>query len=182
MRHRKSAKRWAAALLSLALALGLGGCQLFPSDDYNDYDVSAYIQAFLDSSYHNSHERFLALSQSSSQEEALLNNTTTVENAAVNFCNAYGLSPNEEQLTELQGIMGQALASAQYTVMDERRIDTGYYIEVEVTPVTSLAGLTPRPTAPPRPQRTAKRMGTSGGTSTAKRSPPPRQRPRRSLS
>lgn len=141
MRHRKSAKRWAAALLSLALALGLGGCQLFPSDDYNDYDVSAYIQAFLDSSYHNSHERFLALSQSSSQEEALLNNTTTVENAAVNFCNAYGLSPNEEQLTELQGIMGQALASAQYTVMDERRIDTGYYIEVEVTPVTSLAGL-----------------------------------------
>ena len=118
MRHRKSAKRWAAALLSLALALGLGGCQLFPSDDYNDYDVSAYIQAFLDSSYHNSHERFLALSQSSSQEEALLNNTTTVENAAVNFCNAYGLSPNEEQLTELQGLMGQALASAQYTVME----------------------------------------------------------------
>lgn len=139
-RHSNPAWRWAAVLLSLALGLNLSGCQLLPSEDYNDYDVSGYIQAFLDSSYHNSHERFINLSQSS-QEEAQLNNTTTVENAAVNFCNAYSLSPSEEQLSELQGIMGQALAAAQYTVMDERRIDTGYYIEVEVTPITSLAGL-----------------------------------------
>lgn len=140
MRHPKPAKRWALCLLCLALCLGLTGCQLLPSNEYEDYDVSGYIQAFLDSSYHNSHERFISLSQSS-QEEAQLNNSTTVENAAVNFCNAYGLSPTQDQLTQLQGIMGQALASAQYTVMDERRVDTGYYIEVEITPVTSLAGL-----------------------------------------
>lgn len=140
MTHRTPAKRWAAGLLCLALCLCLPGCQLFPADDYDDYDVSGYIQAFLDSSYHNSHERFINLSQSTG-EEAQLNNTTTVENAAVNFCNAYSLSPSEEQLSELQGIMSQALAAAQYTVMDERRIDTGYYIEVQVTPVTSLAGL-----------------------------------------
>lgn len=140
---RRGKKRGAPGIVlavCLALVLALSGCELLPSEDYVDYDVSAYIQALLDSSYHNSHDRYIMLAQTD-QAGAQANNVSTVENAAVHFCNAYNLSPTDEQLAELQQIMSQALMSAQYTVKDESRTDKGYYIEVEVTPVITLAGL-----------------------------------------
>lgn len=136
----KRAKKWAALLLSVLLAGVCAGCGVLPSEDFDDYDVSSYIQALLDSSYHNSHENFVAITQAT-QESAQANNTTTVENAAINFCNTYSISPNEEQLKKLQEIMRQALLSAKYTVKEEQKIETGYSIEVEVSPITSFAGM-----------------------------------------
>lgn len=133
-------KRIGAALLCLALTLALGGCDFLPSADFDDYDVSGYIQALLDSSYRDSHQLFMDVTQAT-QEGAKQNNTTTVGNAAINFCNAYNLSPSEEQMTRLEGIMSQALRSVRYTVKEEQKVDTGYYIEVEVTPMVNLAGL-----------------------------------------
>lgn len=136
----KRAKKWAALLLCVLLGGACAGCGLLPSTDFNDYDVSSYIQALLDSSYHNSHQDYVAITQAQ-EEAAQANNTTTIENAAVNFCNAYNISPSEEQMEKLQGIMGQALLSAKYTVKEEKKIETGYSIEVEVSPITSFAGL-----------------------------------------
>ncbi len=138
----KPAKRWAAVIGCLLWVISLSGCDLLPTADFDDYDVSGYIQALLDSSYRNSHEEFMVVAQTT-LENAQVNNQTTVENAAVHFCNAYSLTPTptEEQLATLRGIMGQLLLSAQYTVKEEQKVDTGYYIEVEVTPIRSLAGL-----------------------------------------
>lgn len=136
----KKAKKWAAMLLCLLLAGTCAGCSLLPSEDFDDYDVSSYIQALLDSSYHDSHTAFVAITQAT-EDSAKANNTTTVENAAINFCNAYDLSPNDQQLDRLEEIIRQILLSAKYTVKDEEKIETGYNIEVDVSPITSFVGI-----------------------------------------
>lgn len=125
-------------LLGVLLALSLSACTI-PMPGFVEYDVSGYIQALLDSSYHDSHEEFIAVTKSAS-ETAKANNTTTVENAAVNFCNTYGLSPSDSQMQELQKILRQAFALTKYTVKDEQKVDTGYYLEVEVTSIINFSG------------------------------------------
>lgn len=135
----KRMKKITLMALSLLLALGLAACEL-PMMGFDDYDVSRYIQAYLDSSYRDSHDKFITITQSE-MSEAQQNHITTVENAAINFCNAYSVSPNEEQLAALHEVMDQALLQAKYTVKEEQKVSTGYYIEVEVTPIASFAGL-----------------------------------------
>lgn len=132
-------KKWTAGVLAVVLAVVCAGCAL-PDAGFGDYDVSGYIEALLDSSYHNAHDRFIAVT-GVSEEIAQQNRTTTVENAAVNFCNAYNLSPNEDQLARLKDIMGRTFDQAKYTVKEEQKIETGYYIEVEITPIANFAGL-----------------------------------------
>ncbi len=131
-------KRWAEFLLCLVLLAGLPACSL-PKPGFADYDVSGYVQALLDSSYHDSHEALMEIA-GVTEESAQANNTTTVENAAVLFCNTYGISPSEEQLEELQVIMKQAFALTRYTVKEERKVDTGYYLEVEIASITNFEG------------------------------------------
>lgn len=137
----KVLKKGAALLLALVLCVGFAGCDILPSEEYNDYDVSGYIQALLDSSYHDSHRAFIAISQAA-EDVAKANNTATVENAAINFCNAYSLNPNDQQMERLKGIMATALMSTRYQVADEVKIETGYTIQVTVSPITSFSGLT----------------------------------------
>lgn len=105
---------------------------------FADYDVSSYIQAYLDSSYHNANESIVALGHTTAQAAAD-NHATTVENAVVNFCNTYGLAFTEEQQAQLREVFSQVLQQAQYTVREEQKVDTGYYIEVEVTPITNFS-------------------------------------------
>ena len=45
-RGKKQGALGAVLAVCLALTLALSGCELLPSDDYVDYDVSAYIQTF----------------------------------------------------------------------------------------------------------------------------------------
>ena len=137
----KAYRKFTALLLAAAICLGLTGCSILPSEEFNDYDVSGYIQALLDSSYHNSHGAFISVTQAAA-DTAQANNTTTVENAAINFCNAYGLNPTEEQMQRLEGIMSTALLGAKYQVKDEVKTETGYTIEVTVSPITTFSGLT----------------------------------------
>lgn len=134
-------KKAAALLLAVLLCMGFAGCDILPSEEYNDYDVSGYIQALLDSSYHDNHRAFIAITQAA-DDSAKANNTATVENAAINFCNAYSLNPNDQQMERLKGIMATALLSTRYQVKDEVKVETGYTIEVTVSPITSFAGLT----------------------------------------
>ena len=134
-------KKWAAVLLSALICLGLSGCDLLPSEEFNDYDVSSYIQALLDSSYHDDHRAYMARIQAT-EDTAKANNVTTVENAAINFCNAYGLSPDDTQMQRLEEIMAKALLSTRYQVADEVKVETGYTIDVTVSPITSFSGLT----------------------------------------
>lgn len=131
-------KRCAALALSAVLAVSLSACTI-PMPGFADYDVSGYIKALLDSSYHADHDDFMTVANVT-EEVAQKNNTTTVENAAVSFCNTYGLSPSDAQLQELQKVMKQAFALTKYTVKDEKKVETGYYLEVEVTSVTNFAG------------------------------------------
>lgn len=134
-------KGLAALLLAALMCIGFSGCDILPSEEFNDYDVSAYIQALLDSSYHDDHRAFIARIQAT-EDSAKANNTTTVENAAVNFCNTYSLSPDDQQMERLKGIMAKALLSARYQVKDEVKVESGYTIEVTVTPITTFSGLT----------------------------------------
>ena len=136
-------KKMFQAGISLLLTAGfliacLSGCAI-PVPGYADYDVSGYIQALLDSSYHDTHEALMELSKVT-EESAKANNTTTVENAVVNFCNTYDLSPSVGQLDELEKIMRQAFALTKYMVKDERKTDTGYYLEVEIASITNFEG------------------------------------------
>lgn len=135
----KLSKKLTALALCVLLALSCAGCGL-PELGFDDYDVSGYIQVLLDSTYHDSHNGYISVT-GDSEEIAKRNHTSTVENAAVNFCNAYNLSPSEGQLAILREIMSQALTQAKYTVKEEQKTETGYYIEVEVSPIGSFAGL-----------------------------------------
>lgn len=126
-------KRCAAALLCVVVLLSCAAC----SPRFAEYDVSAYVQALLDSTYHADHvdlEEITGTSLADAQE----NNDTTVANAAVLFCNTYGISPNESQLAEFEVIMRQAFALTKYTVKEERQVETGYYLEVEVAAITNF--------------------------------------------
>lgn len=134
---KKTCKAFAAMALAAVLALCLGGCDI-PMPGFADYDVSSYIQAYLDSSYHNANESIVALGHTTAQAAAD-NHATTVENAVVNFCNTYGLAFTEEQQAQLREVFSQVLQQAQYTVREEQKVDTGYYIEVEVTPITNFS-------------------------------------------
>lgn len=137
----RALKGFAALMLAALLCIGFSGCDILPSEEFNDYDVSGYIQALLDSSYHDDHKSFIAIVQAT-EDSAKANNTTTVENAAINFCNAYGMNPSEQQMQRLEGIMATALMGTRYQVKDEVKVETGYTIEVTVSPVTTFAGLT----------------------------------------
>lgn len=135
----KLSKKLAALALCVLLAISCAGCGV-PELGFDDYDVSGYIQALLDSTYHDSHNSLIAIT-GTSEEIAKQNHASTVENAAVNFCNTYNLSPSEAQLTTFREIMSQALSQAKYTVKEEQKTATGYYIEVEVSPIGNFAGL-----------------------------------------
>lgn len=135
MTHRKKA---AALLLAFLLLLSCAGCTV-PTLGFASYDVSGYITALLKSSYTGEHETFMELAgvpQATAQE----NNTTTVENAAVIFCNLYQVNPTEKQMTQIQEIMRQAYVSAKYTVKASEKTADGYYLEVDITPITNFKG------------------------------------------
>lgn len=126
-------KKSVAVLLCAVLLLTCAAC----TPRFAEYDVSAYVQALLDSTYHAEHTALQEIT-GTGLADAQENNDTTVSNAAVLFCNTYGISPSESQLSELQAIMRQAFALTKYTVKEERKVDTGYYLEVEVAAITNF--------------------------------------------
>ena len=132
-------KRWALAAVAAVLSLTLTGCSL-PMMGFADYDVSGYFQALFDSCYKGENEAYMAVA-ATNEQSAQENNNTTVENAAVNFCNTYGLNPSEEQLTQLEDVMRQAFLQADYTVKDKQKVEGGYYLEVEIDPIVNFSGL-----------------------------------------
>lgn len=129
-------RKSAVLVLCVILALALSACTL-PTPGFADYDVSAYIQALLDSSYHSENGDLIEIAQVS-EEKAKEYNDTTVQNAAVYFCNTYDISPSDKQLEQLQAIMKHAFSLTKYTVKDERRVDTGYYLEVEIASIINF--------------------------------------------
>jgi hypothetical protein len=131
--------RWITVVAAAAMSLLLTGCSL-PMMGFADYDVSGYFQALLDSSYKGQNTEYVDIA-ATTEEKAMQNNTATVQNAAVNFCNTYGITPSDEQLTQLEEVMRQALLQADYTVKDEQKVDTGYYLEVEIIPIVNFSGL-----------------------------------------
>ena len=131
-------KKCMALALCAALCLGLMGCSL--SSGFADYDVSGYFQALLDSSYKNQNENYATVA-ATTEENAQQNNTTTVRNAAVNFCNTYGVTPSDDQLSQLQEVMSQALAQASYTVQDEVKTETGYTLEIVIDPIVNFSDM-----------------------------------------
>lgn len=134
-------KKVTALLLAGALALGLCACSLPTRDGgFADYDVSAYVKALLDSTYHEDNDALISLS-GISQKAAQENNATTVANAAVRFCNRYGVSPSQDQLTQLENLMRSAFALTRYTVKEERKVEGGYYLEVDIAAITCFEGL-----------------------------------------
>lgn len=131
-------KRFLLCVAALIVASSFSACTL-PLPGFDDYDVSSYVKALLDSSYLQKDEEFIAIT-ASTQEGARQNNIDTVENASVLFCNAYGISPSEEQMVKLRQVMQSVYRQARYTVKEERRTEEGYYLEVEVSPIINFRG------------------------------------------
>ena len=132
-------KKSVLGAVALCLSLLLGGCSL-PGTSFADYDVSGYFQALFDSCYKGENEDYMAVA-GTNEAGAQQNNVTTVENAAVNFCNTYGLSPSDSQLGQLEEVMRQAFLSASYVVKDEEKVESGYYLEVEIDPIVNFQNL-----------------------------------------
>ncbi len=131
-------KRFLLLVSALLVASSFSACTL-PLPGFDDYDVSSYVKAFLDSSYLQKDEDFIAIT-ASTREGARQNNADTIENASVVFCNTYGISPSEEQMTKLRQVMQSVYRQAKYTVKEERRTEEGYYLEVEISPITNFNG------------------------------------------
>ena len=51
------------------------------------------------------------------------------------------MSPTDEQRKEVEAIMDEACKKVKYTVKDEQKIDTGYYIEVDIEPLLMFQNL-----------------------------------------
>lgn len=134
----KRLKLGVAMLAAVLLCVSCAACSI-PMPGFADYDVSGYIKALLDSSYHGENEEFRDIT-GASEEDAKVNNTTTVENAAVNFCNVYGVSPSEAQMVEIQKVMRQAFSLTKYTVKAHQKTNTGYYLEVEIASISNFGG------------------------------------------
>lgn len=135
----KKGMRWRSLVAAAAMSLLLTGCSL-PMTGFADYDVSGYFQALLDSSYKGKNTEYVDIA-ATTEEKAMQNNTTTVQNAAVNFCNTYGISPSDQQLSQLEEVMRQALLQADYTVKDEQKVEGGYSLEIEITPIVNFNDL-----------------------------------------
>ena len=135
----KKGMQWRSLAAAAAMSLLLTGCSL-PMTGFADYDVSGYFQALLDSSYKGKNTEYVDIA-ATTEEKAMQNNTTTVQNAAVNFCNTYGISPSDQQLSQLEEVMRQALLQADYTVKDEQKVEGGYSLEIEITPIVNFNDL-----------------------------------------
>ena len=59
----------------------------------------------------------------------------------MNFCNTYGVTPSDGQLSQLQEVMSQALAQASYTVQDEVKTETGYTLEIVIDPIVNFSDM-----------------------------------------
>ena len=135
---KKGFLRREAGAAALVLLVHLAGCSI-PQAGFADYDVSGYIRALLDSSYLNDNQRLSDLSGRTVADGE--NSQTTAENAAVRFCNAYGIYPAEDQMAQLDQLMAKVYLGARYSVEDEVKTGQGYTVEVTVYPITNFAGL-----------------------------------------
>jgi len=120
-------------LTAVLLVTGFTGCSIL-QPQFADYDVSGYISALLKSSYLGDHDDYMVFAKTTVQNSEE-NNTATISNAAINFCNAFDIYPSDEQLAAFEAIMASAFKLVKYKVKDEQKIDTGYYIEVEIEPL-----------------------------------------------
>lgn len=134
-------KRITAVILSVLLLAGLlAGCSI-PTPGFADYNVSGYIKALLDSSYLGDNDDYISFTRYSAQEAAE-NNQLTIENGAIHFCNTFNILPSDEQLAELEEIMGAAFKLTSYNVKEKQENATGYFVEVEIKPLTVFKELT----------------------------------------
>lgn len=133
-------KKVAGLLSALLLIVTLSGCGAF-SPSFLDYDVSGYVTSLLGSSYLQNHTGYMEFTKRS-EEVALQNNTTTVQNGAVYFCNAYGIYPSDEQMTQIEEIMRQAYLLSKFTVKEKVKTDTGFTVDVVIEPLTIFQNCT----------------------------------------
>ena len=129
-----SFKKLISSVLVVIIAVSLTGCSL-PGMGFAEYDVSGYIRALLDSSYQQNYDEFVSFT-GIPEEEAEQNNIATIENGAIDFCNSFDIYPTEEQMTKIRTLMEKVYKLAQYTVKDEEKIESGYTVEVDVTPLS----------------------------------------------
>lgn len=130
-------KRIIALGLSILMLMGLTGCDNLPANKFNDYNVSGYIKALLDSSYKGTHSNYVNYSNET-EAAAVENSRITMENGAVQFCNTYDVSPTDAQMDAIVAFITQAYALTKYVVKEEEKTTTGYSVDVEIQPLTTF--------------------------------------------
>ena len=134
-------KRLIIGLVAVVFLAGtMGGCDQF-APKFTEYPVSEYISALLYSSYKGEHSDFIDFTQST-ELEAQENNTLTVENGAVHFCNAFGIYPTDAQMTRLQDIVRKAYSQTEFIIREEAKTSEGYKVDVDIQPLVTFRDLT----------------------------------------
>ncbi|WP_099205463.1 hypothetical protein [Scatolibacter rhodanostii] len=126
---------------ALVLTLSMTGCHVFRSE-FPDYDVSGYITALLNSSYHGDNAALIDITNQT-EAKANENRQTTVENGVIYFCNAFEINPSEAQKAKIEELVTKAYGMSKYTVRDKQENNKGYVVDVEIEPLTLFADILP---------------------------------------
>lgn len=130
-------KKLTAILLAITLVFSMTGCGVFKSK-FPDYNVTGYINALLNSSYHGNSEDLIEITMQT-QEDADKNMQITIDNGSVYFCNAFAINPSDEQMQRIRQLVEKAYNLSKYTVSQKKEISDGYNVDVEYEPITVFA-------------------------------------------
>lgn len=139
---KKQAAHALGILLSLVMVLSMTGCDKIPMLGFEDYDVSGYMEGYLESSYLKVNTAYMEVT-GATQERAQENNEVTISNAANEFCSEYSILPDDDQMTELKQVIEEAYLKARFSVADEQKTSTGYYVEVKMEPLKNIKDCAP---------------------------------------
>lgn len=125
----KKAKRWIAFGLTVMMTLGLAACA-------PKFDASAYVKATLDTVTRNDVEKFMELTKAS-KEDAEKVYTDNLEQAA-SMLDLTELS--DELAASYNEYIKKVLAQTKYTVLEAKKTDNGFAVDVEVEPLKAFDG------------------------------------------
>lgn len=123
--------------LSLTFILSFTACDTFETISGTDFDASGYVKCLLDLRHYNETKKYLELTDST-QEESVETYEEWLNNEVNYFCNYAGIQTDkisDEVYDQLHTFIKSVFEKAKYDVKKAMKTDSGYAVEVIVSPV-----------------------------------------------